>query len=240
MRKLIVGALSILALAALPKPAEASQIVGTLQVSGGAAIINIGGGQTLIDFGVVQGCSVVPPAGTGCLDIQVQGTEGFFVPLTNEFDIVKDLSSAAFPTTGFAPLNQFQTITNTTVNFVLQDILSCPELGAGFVCLAPTSAFGFQQTALGTTVTMEMSGIVFDNQNIVSTWTAIFTAQFTGKTIADLVAEFNDPLDGSIQASISGTKVAVLRVPEPAMLTLLGSALLAGGFRARRRRQSAQ
>ena len=235
MRKLTVVSLTILSLAVLPKPAEAAVITGTLDISGAVSVIALPGGQTLLDFlplGGGVGITVVEPTSTGTF-AGIGGT-----------DIIKDLSSAVFPTTGFAPLDKFQTLSALpTVNFVLEDILACTELGPFVTCPAaagPNSAFGFAQTPGGTTVTLVMTGIVFDSltPNLVSQWTGIFTAQFPGQTIAQLLAQF--ATDGFIDTSFSASKITVFQVPEPGMLALLGTALIAGAARARRRRQSSQ
>lgn len=233
MRKLIVGALTIVALAALPKPADAAIITGILDIAGPVRITAEANGSTTIDWAssnpvLVQGTSTGSFAGIGGTDTMI------------------DLNSAVQPTSGFAPLNQFQTLSaRPTFDFVLQDILSCVELGPSQTCAAgPTSAFGFAQVGTGaaasTTVTLLMTGIVFDTTTagLISTWVGTFTAQFSGQTIAGLLADF--AANGFIDTSFSASKVTVFSpVPEPTIMALFGAALIGGALRARRRRHSA-
>jgi hypothetical protein len=231
MRKLIVGALTIVALAALPKPADAAIISGTLDIAGAVRITAEANGSTTIDW---QN------------PVDVQGTStGSFLGIGGT-DTMIDLNSAVFPTSGFPPLNQFQTLSaRPTFDFVLQDIQSCAELGPFVTCAAgATSAFGFAQVGTGasasTTVTLLMTGIVFDTltPTLISTWVGTFTAQFSGQTIAGLLADF--AANGFIDTSFSASKVTVFSpVPEPTIMALFGTALIAGGLRARRRRHSA-
>jgi hypothetical protein len=154
------------------------------------------------------------------------------------------------PTTGFPPLDQFETISAIpTVNFVLQDINACSEIGGGTTCNAgATSPFAFSQNLLGdTTVTLRMSGIVFDSltPTLISTWTGIFTAQFPGTTIAQLLTQLAaNGGTGTIDTSFSASKITaqqITAVPEPATLLTfgLGAGLLAA-FRRRLRNPSAR
>ena len=230
MRKLLFIPLIVLSLAALPKPAEAA-IIGQLDIAGSVIVFALPAGETLIDF---QGPAAVEVT-----------SDGIFAGIGGT-DTLIDLSSAIFPTSGFAPLSNFQTLSALpNLNFILEDIVSCPELGAAFTCLSPTSAFGFQESnppgpiPISTQVTLIMAGTLLDanDPSFSAQWFGTFTAQFPGQSIADLVAQFTTA--GNINTSFSASKIVILQAPEPAMLALLGTALLAGGARVRARRRQA-
>lgn len=180
------------------------------------------------------------PLGGGTGDAIIQATStGSFALLAGTIDRMKDLNIAVVGGAGL-PLDFFQTLlAEPTWNFVLEDVLSCGELGPNVDCaFGDDSPFGFVEAAGSTTVIMRMNGIVFDTTTptLVSTWDGTFTAQFN-QTIASIIDDF--VATGSIDTSFSASKIVVEQVvPEPVTLGLLGLGLLGVAVRARRQRHS--
>ena len=227
-KAIVSGAILSVALAV---PAQAAPITGVLDFAGEV---------TVTPTDIIW----EPPSGTyaGYGEATIQGSStGTFAGLGGVTVHEMNLNAAAFPLgfAGglFAPVDNFEIIEGLeNINFVLEAVAACPEIGGGSVCPVAGSPFGFDQNLGGTEVTLVMRGIVYDTNTptLVSTWLGIWTAQFPGQTIAQVLNDFNT--QGFIDTSFSASKITV-QTPEPAMLALFGIGLLGGGYRARRRRQ---
>jgi hypothetical protein len=124
----------------------------------------------------------------------------------------------------------------TCTNFLgltlsLTQIIPCQQgCALGF---APQ--FTVVEDILGTTVILNIAGNVSNATDLTSTantYTGKFSAQFPGRTAAQLIADIDTY--GYIETSISGSKITTSAVPEPASLLLFGTG--AAVMAARRRR----
>ena len=178
MRKLIATTFAILGLAVVPGIAEAEPIVGTLFLSGN----NVRVSATEIDwFAVGGGVGTIGVTGAaGYFDTMVNGGH-YAAGLLGQIDTLTDLSLATSPPGDPLenPIDAFQTVSTTGLNFTLERIGTCSE-AMGVLCSAgPDSPFGFAvQTPNLTTVTMNLFGKVTDSTNpgFISSWEGTFSA----------------------------------------------------------------
>ena len=174
MRKFVVTTFAILSLVVLPRLAGAEPIVGTLDLSGN----NVRVTGTTIDWFALGGTSGTIGV-TGGTDYF--GATGPYGSLIGQIDTLLDLDLAtAPPGDRFDPIEEFQTVSNTGLDFTLTRIAKCGEGGIPQLCLAGVDS-PFIFTPLGgggSTVSLSMSGTVTDSNNpgFPSSWTGNFSA----------------------------------------------------------------
>jgi len=240
MRRFLVVSMVILGLGALPKAADAGVITGDLQITGA---VEVGADFANWFQGIVAGAGVNPNiwniTGSSIQDDGVDVTALQFPKTIHE----TNLSAVTTPPGEDISVDLFEYALDPTlpvVDFVLNYVLTCPELGALYTCVG-FSPFGFIQNLNGsTTIALSMRGVVFDTATptIQSLWSGLWTTNvniplFGGPGTIQGIIEGG----GTILNSASATKITTFQaVPEPATLLTFGAAM--AFLVAHRRRQA--
>ena len=188
MKKTILQAMAVAALAILPATAQAVPIVGTLDLTGAIRVQ-----PNTIDF---------LPTGTGIGFARVEPTSlGYFAPLggfiAQELDLIGlPVGVQLLNASGDPGIPDFETFPGSPLpglNFILDIIVSCGQasLFPADQCDAGlNSPFRFDQDTEGTTVILNFRGRVIDTNNPgeLSTFTAKFDMTFTGLTPQQILA----------------------------------------------------
>jgi PEP-CTERM motif len=234
VRRVIFATIAVVSLMGLSKTAEGA-IIGRLDLNGQIRVTS-----TTIEW-LPVGPNVDGDA-TGIANIGfVSGifstVSGLTAGSNNIYE--KDLDSTNQPVDTFFSLPNFETfVDSATLHFDLTFINKCTACATGFT----NSPFNFSNDINGTTVTMNMSGLVTDTIAggfLDLRWTGIWTAQFPGQTIAEVLADL--AANGFVETTFSASKITVTTaVPEPLTLVLFGTGTAILAARARSRKRSTE
>lgn len=156
---------------------------------------------------------------------------------------ITDFSPAAAPYTYFPPtaaplppggwITDFMTL-GAFYHFTAQQlVLQTCATTATSACIGP---FQLTQSATGTTVTIDVTGILTDTRdNSQAAFVAIISGQYVGQTIAQVVAGASSP-GGAFSPSLSAA-VSTSAIPEPGTTSMLvlGAGMMLLSFAKRKR-----
>jgi hypothetical protein len=209
--------------------ARAVPLAGTLNITGAVAF-----GSSTIDFLPAGG-------GTGAFAIDPFTQQGSFVPLGGTTGAIGDLDALLHPTG--VPFNFPLWLTfaaDPAISFTLQflnvGVYGAVDCGAapaaGQTCTpSPGSPFNMANvTASSSTVSFALAGQAVGSLGELTPFTGVFTSQFAGQSLQDVIATL--VAGGSVQSSFSASFV-LGEVPEPELL----SSLALGGLIAAAARQ---
>ena len=226
----LVGAFTIGALAAAPTSSEAQD--NRLNFTGAANLYDApgsGGTQLFIDFltgGTVGG----PPSGTVTAIETISGD--FDAVSAGDVGTITDLTVGAGGVVG-TPINPFLVMGPYT--FVLE---SAPLSEPGPFNFGPITLVG---TPTGTVGFFGVNGTVMGGDFATGrAFSGTFTAQFTGRTPAQVFGQVNS--GGTLPVSFSAEFIAAdaTVIPEPSTYLLVATGMAAIGFIGRRRRSQTQ
>ena len=194
-----------------------------LGINGNASV-----GAANIDFGQFpQGAPFVPAPGFGTFEVSQVAPLSILASVTHgETGKIQSLDAAHEPVgVTVAPIT-FMTFDTGGSNLNLDLTQVLPGQ------FAPGSPFTLTQTDTGVTATFNVLGFVLDTStNVETPYSGIFSATFSGVTIAELTQTL--PVTTPFSATFSLTAT-----PEPASMLLMGIGLLGAGIVARKKIRS--
>ncbi len=228
LKLLTCGAVLACTLSLLPGVAYATPISGELNITGDVSV-----GATTIDWLPTGG-------GTGTFAV-TQSSTGDFAGLAGQSGTMKDLDELSVPVGTDVSVTDFITLPGN-ISFELTKIdagvFTSAQCGAapaaGQVCTpdfpAPKSPFNLINTAVGSTASFTIHGIVrMDGQETpVAGVVGTYTTQFTGQSYQQLLATISR--GGAVRASYSANFVVTPegQVPEPSTAYMaLGGVMIA-------------
>jgi len=230
-----------------PTPSFAALINNSQLNISGDAIVGANFINWLCDQPGDAACGAPPFAGAG--DFAVTSSTGTFAPYNGTFGFIRDINNASQPLNTLFSLPNFITFqlnANESIELTFIPLGTDPlsPTCAGLTHCTPTnaalitgtnpggvSAFNLDSNATGTAATFGILGIVHELGGGTAPIAGTYTAQFTGLTPAQVLAQ---ALQGG--SSTYSANLVLTTIPEPTTILLGGIGLLAVGLFRRKAR----